>query len=227
MAFNLVLSIQIVMFIIFSSTNGQIPSEEIPPEIKFVLDPELGEWKSPEELEKICPYYLSGFDEENRPIWVIEMGVWPTRDILAKGPEWESIYGKYADQFLKRVFDSVMLRSTPANPVREFNVIIDVDNYNIKYLGSAKAVSHTTEKFKLLTIASKFSHASFIVNMNYFGEVVLNLMRPILGKALEKVEIYGTNSNAWIPKMLKILPQNQLSAKYGGNKDFKPIKMYG
>ncbi|CAG7825412.1 unnamed protein product [Allacma fusca] len=65
-AISLLLSTQIVISVI-STINGQILSEEIPPELKFVLDPELGKWKSPEELERLCPYYLSGFDEEERP----------------------------------------------------------------------------------------------------------------------------------------------------------------
>ncbi|CAG7786330.1 unnamed protein product [Allacma fusca] len=189
----------------------------------FRARPDLGKWKSPEELVRICPFYLSGFDEEERPIWVIEMGVWPTRDILEKGPEWEKAYSKYTNQILNRIFDSFKIRSTTENPVTEFNLIVDLDNFKIRYFQSIKAVSFTTEKFKLLTSAATFAHAAFVVNTNFFSEIVLNLMRPVLGKALERVEVFGSNSKTWIPKMLKMLPQNQLSTKIWREKRLQAV----
>ncbi|CAG7717388.1 unnamed protein product, partial [Allacma fusca] len=51
-------------------------------------------------------------------------------------------------QIFNRIFDSVKLRSTPENPVTEFNLIVDLDNFKIRYFQSIKAVSFTTEKFK-------------------------------------------------------------------------------
>ncbi|CAG7786697.1 unnamed protein product, partial [Allacma fusca] len=209
------------------SVHGQIPIEEFPPELQFVLDPKLQEWQPPEELLRECPYYLSGFDEENRPIWILEMGGWPTRDILARGREWEEAYYNYMDKMIQNMYNSVTLRATPENPVTGANIIIDVDKYTIKHFSSVKAVKFVTTKFQLLGAAAKFGHVVWVVNANAFAQVVLNFLRPILGSALERVEVFGTNKNSWIPRLLKELPKDQLPEKYGGRKDFKPVQVYG
>ncbi|CAG7733278.1 unnamed protein product, partial [Allacma fusca] len=185
------------LILLLPIVKGQIPENEVPAELQFVLDPELDKWKSPEELQKDCPYYLSGFDEENRPIWIVDMGIWPTRDILAKGPEWEESYSKHVNQMIKRVYDSIRFRATPENPVTEFNIIVDLDNYTIRHFSSVKAVRFSTEKFSLVTKAAKFGNVVYAVNTNFFAEVVINILRPVLGSSLERVEVFGTNSETW------------------------------
>ncbi|CAG7786698.1 unnamed protein product [Allacma fusca] len=212
---------------LMSVVSGQIPVEEIPSELKLVLDPELEIWESPEELLRECPYYLSGFDEENRPIWILEFGVWPTKDILARGREWEDAYKKYVNKMYQNIFNSVTLRATTENPVKEVNLIMDLDKYTIRHFSSIKAASFATKTLQLLAAGAKLGHVVCIVNANSFSQVVLNFVRPVLGSALERVEIFGSNKNSWIPKLLKLLPKDQLSEKYGGRKDFKPVQVYG
>ncbi|CAG7719317.1 unnamed protein product, partial [Allacma fusca] len=35
--------------------------------------------------------------------------------------------------------------------------------------------------------------SAYFINVNFFAEKILNLVRPVLGKEFAKFEIYGTN----------------------------------
>ena len=68
---------------------------------------------------------------------------------------------------------------------------------------------------------------NLIQTANYVATGFINIMRPLLGEAFNKVQIFGTNSARWVPLLLKQIPQSQLPQWYGGTKDFKPLKVYG
>ncbi|CAG7827178.1 unnamed protein product, partial [Allacma fusca] len=46
---------------------------------------EIDSWEPPLNLQRAYPYYLTGFDEENRPIWVSEWGKFDLRKIVEGG----------------------------------------------------------------------------------------------------------------------------------------------
>ncbi|CAG7785559.1 unnamed protein product [Allacma fusca] len=66
----------------------------------------------------------------------------------------------------------------------------------------------------------------YFVNTNFMFKGLVEIARPIAGSLMERVEVYGPNKSLWLPKLLKKLPRDQLSPKFGGDKDFKPIKTY-
>ena len=61
--------------------------------------------------------------------------------------------------------------------------------------------------------------------VNYAAETFINIAKPFIGYLLERVEIYGTRSEKWKPKLLKTIPANQLPPKYGGSEDWKPVSL--
>ncbi|CAG7722748.1 unnamed protein product [Allacma fusca] len=205
----------------------QILPEEVPRELQHLLNWDLDTWKPPEEIRKNFPYYLSGFDEENRPIWVMEFGKWDIRSMLEKGPEWEKALDKHVDQLLWNFYNSSGIRSTHDFPVKEIETLVDAEGYQMRQLTHAPTVAFTIRKLRLIVIAMTFAHKVYFVNTSYIGERFLNIMRPVLGKEFEKFDIYGTNPKQWIPKLLKIIPRDQLPPWYGGKPDFKPLKVYG
>ncbi|CAG7822982.1 unnamed protein product, partial [Allacma fusca] len=92
---------------------------------------ELLAWEAPEQLKQEYPYYLSGFDYENSPIWVAPLGKWDTRKSVDNGPERERDFRMYVLQFLKRCEVSVELRSTSEETVEDFAIIVDMDGYSM------------------------------------------------------------------------------------------------
>ena len=66
-----------------------------------------------------------------------------------------------------------------------------------------------------------------IISVNYFAQTVVNALRPVMGQLLEKVETYGSNKESWMPRLGRIMPSKSLPEWYGGDKDFKPVAIYG
>ncbi|CAG7827055.1 unnamed protein product, partial [Allacma fusca] len=54
-----------------------------PPAFRAVVkfDNALYKWVPPMDLQLRFPYYLTGYDDENRSIWVVEFGKWNLRKV--------------------------------------------------------------------------------------------------------------------------------------------------
>ncbi|CAG7732732.1 unnamed protein product [Allacma fusca] len=74
---------------------------------------------------------------------------------------------------------------------------------------------------------SNHMKVAYIVNANFVFTTVWNMMKPILGQNVYKVDIFGSNKDQWVPVLLKHFPRDQLSKRYGGTRHFKPVQVYG
>ncbi|CAG7639361.1 unnamed protein product [Allacma fusca] len=211
----------------FLNSFAQIQPDEIPNELQFIVNGDLDTWEPPKDISKNYPYYLSGFDIENRPVWVLEFGKWDVPVLIARGEDWEEALSKHIDQWLWKMYNSTGLRGSPDALVKDVVAIIDMDGYNIRQINSAKAVAFVLRKMKTITIALQFAYGAYVVNANFFARNLLNLLRPIMGSEFEHLQIYGTNPSKYQPVLLKHIPRDQIPQWYGGLKDFKPIKVYG
>ena len=108
-----------------------------------ILTPELETWEAPEDMQKGYPYFLSGFDYENRPggiyahdtcvlvcsrsnaimrvklslsVWVVEAGKWDVAKATEQGEERKAIFQKYCYQFAYRVVKSIGEKATEKRP---------------------------------------------------------------------------------------------------------------
>ncbi|CAG7639351.1 unnamed protein product [Allacma fusca] len=217
----------ILSALMFTQTRAQLLEEEVPAELQHLLHWDLDTWKPPQEISEKFPYYLSGFDADNRPIWVLEFGKWDIPTILARGSKWEKALDKHVDQWLWKMYDSIGMRSDPEDPVKEAVVIIDMDGYNLKQINSAKSVAFIIRKMRDITLTLRFAYGAYAINTNFFGQTLLNILRPIMGKDFEKLEVYGTNPARYRPILLRHIPRDQLAEWYGGVKGFKPLWVSG
>ncbi|CAG7723444.1 unnamed protein product, partial [Allacma fusca] len=160
-------SIVFLSILIKTKASGfDVSSNEVV-DYKFQND-SLLTWEAPYELQRDYAYYLSGFDDENCPIWVAEMGKWDTRKSVESGPLREKQFQKYVLQFLKRCQESVQLRSTPENPVKEFSIIVDMAGYNARQTATLPALSMALWMARQFEQAFKDSmKLGYIVNGNY------------------------------------------------------------
>ncbi|CAG7834555.1 unnamed protein product [Allacma fusca] len=196
-------------------------------ESNFIRE-EVRTWKSPDHLRKNYPYYLSGYDEEEKPIWVLELGKWDVQRIALNGNKTIPDFSNYVDKAIFNILQSLDLNSTEPTAVTKIEGIIDMDGFAYSQLASiptvdlmVKTVSH------LVPTMYKYVNHAYIINTNFYGMKILELLRPILGPIMERVEIYGTDRSKWLPKMLKTLPRNQLPEWYGGERNYVPVKVYG
>ena len=68
----------------------------------------------------------------------------------------------------------------------------------------------------LFAIATQSLEFILLLLVNYGAETFINMMKPFLGKFLDKFEICGTQLAKCKPLMLRKIGMDQLPAKYGG-----------
>lgn len=62
--------------------------------------------------------------------------------------------------------------------------------------------------------------------VNYVAKLFIEMLRPVLGSIMERVEILGANKSKWLPRLKALLPPDVLPPWYGGREDFKPEEIY-
>ncbi|CAG7683504.1 unnamed protein product, partial [Allacma fusca] len=75
---------------------------------------------------------------------------------------------------------------------------------------------------KFEKIFDKISYG-FLINVATVSKQFVNLMKAFMANIFERVEVYGTNSKIWIPRLLRKIPRDQLPLKYGGIASNKPV----
>ncbi|CAG7820578.1 unnamed protein product [Allacma fusca] len=182
-------------------------------------------WDPPTRLKKRFPYYKSGEDLDGAEVWIVPFGKWDDLDIVNDGGQRVEDYKKYYRQMYTRM--------SATNRNDDFSkhsvVIMDMDGFN-----QAKALSingNLVAFDNLRTFQAYARNGGFkkgiIVNVNPLFEALLNLGKPILGRLGEFLDVYGTNSERWIPRVLKEIPADQLPKMYGGSKAQEDLTAFG
>ncbi|CAG7826533.1 unnamed protein product [Allacma fusca] len=177
------------------------------------------QWEAPKSIKTAFPYYHSGYDYDDRPVLVSEIGKWRTRPVVEKGGEDYENLIKYNDQFVERVMSGFFLKnktSTSSEAVDKSIVfIMDYDGFQpSEYQSVANVKYQFGLNVKLGAVYENMAYG-FILNANPFAHHSISISKSYLARLLEKSEILGTNSRRWIPKLLRKIPQNQLHPAYG------------
>ncbi|CAG7717792.1 unnamed protein product [Allacma fusca] len=189
---------------------------------------ELNEWKAPQDIRDTLPYYLWGYDYDNRPVWSQEVGSQDWRAIVEQGPGKIALVEKYFMQALIHVTKSLVAVDKLGEEVRSGVFIWDMDGFTMRqvtYLPSVAVGLQMARKWG--DLPKEMVGLGIGINVNYATKVAFQIGRPLFGGFLERVELYGSNRNVWLPRLLKILPADIIPPKYGGNKKFKPVGAFG
>ncbi|CAG7834233.1 unnamed protein product [Allacma fusca] len=187
-------------------------------------------WESPEDIAKNFPYYLSGYDSEDRAIVVLELGKWDVRSQAKKGGQGWIDLQRHAEKMIynlknsadKKNYTDVVGNVTASGP-DDIVLIVDWDGFQLVQLFSPEAIAFVLKYMgKMERFQEKIAYGLFI-NVNPVANAAVTSMRPILGRFMERVDVYGTQTAQWIPVVRRRLPADQLPAKYGGSKDHKPL----
>jgi hypothetical protein len=185
-------------------------------------------WEAPKELQQKFPYYQSGFDKENRPVWVGEIGKFAIRQQIEKGPDAAADLEKYLLQASLRIGKSMLLKDTPEKPVRQAFFIADweaSDFADFAHLPTLNFVLRLMRTYvDILTEAWGYCVS---INVNNAAKRGLDLVRPVIGGVLDKMDVYGEEKEKWMAGLKKYLPEQAIPSWYGGRPDFKPLAIYG
>jgi len=189
---------------------------------------DLDTWEAPYEIRKEYPYFLAGYTQENLPVWGMELGKWNLKKMLTAGGETLKTFDKYVDQMAYRMLESLKAKSTPEDPITDIMFLVDFDGLQLEQ------VAHLPSMTWLINLArtyrdliAKHLGGTTIVNANFVAENLVNILRPVFGHLLEKVEVYGTNRRKWLPHIIRKYDTSVLPEYYGGSASWKPLKVYG
>ncbi|CAG7719313.1 unnamed protein product, partial [Allacma fusca] len=178
---------------ISQSSSDRVSTAESQVDKEKVQNAVLERWKAPKEITDKFPYYVSGFDFDGRPVFIMEIGKWPIRYIVEKG-----------GQDVKNLDSLTQLVHAPTL------------QYILRHFASFQRIQDS------------FAYG-YYVNVNAVASQFITMAKPLLGSALERVEISGTQKSSWIPKLLRTISADQLPPWYGGaaTDQFKPVAAYG
>ncbi|CAG7728361.1 unnamed protein product, partial [Allacma fusca] len=137
----------------------------------------------------------------------------------------------FLDQALARIlrgFFHKKSNNSDSVPVdKEIVVIADFDGWNLAQISSPPTLKWMLDRLSKMGIIYKSISYGFIVNANPLVYQMINTVKPFISNFLEKIDIYGTNVNHWKTHILKKIPPSELHPRYGGHKNFRPVKVYG
>ncbi|CAG7725152.1 unnamed protein product [Allacma fusca] len=182
----------------------------------------IEDYVAPYDIPKKFVYYLAGYDYENRPVWVAELGKWPVKEVLEEKHVVE--FDWHLKQMLHRFFKSVRDRSTEENGVDEIVCIIDFADQKLDQIAHIPAARYALHfvPFAKDTL-NKYVGQVFVLNTNFAAQTFLNLLQPLFGGVFGKIAVYGNNKAQWIPKLLRTIPSKSLPEWYGGTKEYAPV----
>ncbi|CAG7724520.1 unnamed protein product, partial [Allacma fusca] len=190
----------------------------------------LDNWTAPKKILEKFPYYVCGFDIEKRPVFVFEIGNWKLRSFVEKGGQDLEDLDNHIKKFFRRVeIGSRAFFNESEMGATDSVVITDWEGFSLK-----EFIHVPTVQFSLNLIANfqriqdSFAYGYYF-NVNAVASQFIALAKPILGRALERLEIMGTQKSIWIPILLRTIDPDQLPPWYGGsvNDNFKPVAVYG
>ncbi|CAG7679907.1 unnamed protein product [Allacma fusca] len=225
---------QVIFFLVVISTTGgketDITNETGGRAVQNDDENWVDTWEAPKIIKDGFPYYISGHDDDGRPILVMEWGHWDFRSIVEKGGENVEHLAKHFDQIIQRIntgFFTRNINDTDDYTNGEMTVIVDMDGLSLRQIMLPKNIRFLLENVtKIEKCFAKITYG-YIINLSTVGWQLISLFKPYLGKFLERMEMYGTNSQHWKPKLFKRLPPSQLHPVYGGSEGFRPVEVYG
>ncbi|CAG7733120.1 unnamed protein product [Allacma fusca] len=190
-----------------------------------ITETELENWEAPNEIQSQIPYYLSGYNDKGRPIWIFEVGKYPLLSLLDKGPETVAVLEKYFEQAGLRIVKS----STAKNPDNGLqDVIFDCEGADILRVANSRTIAFIVELVKKMGLQKGDTREKVVlINVSPPLKSVLTIAQKGFGQLFDQLFIFGTDKSEWENTLLKMFPADQLPEWYGGSKDFKPVKIYG
>ncbi|CAG7837342.1 unnamed protein product [Allacma fusca] len=189
---------------------------------------ELDTWEAPEEIQRNFPYFLAGYDYEDRPVWMAEVGKYNVRKWVERGDQDLKDLEKYCFQATVRIMKSMQAKDREGREIRQGVFVGDcegLDMTQVAHIPTVVFVLTTAQTYR--DIIAQALGQIIVINANYVTQIAADLARPLAGKLMENVEIYGTNKAKWSAELRRLLPDSVIPSWYGGSSSFKPLQLYG
>ena len=146
-------------------------TELIPLSVELASQKWVDEWVAPKEIRKWFPYYLSGYDENGSPLYVIEYGNWKFAEALAKGNGGRvnvtNKFWKYFQQGEYRI-----LRDGAANNTQGVGIIFDWNGFSLSNYADPTAIELGLRQFAALNSLYRILNYAILINSKSKYEIL-------------------------------------------------------
>ncbi|CAL8125553.1 unnamed protein product [Orchesella dallaii] len=188
--------------------------------LKSGLDPEL--------CEKF-PYYLDAHDKEGRPLLTMPFGSWDVRGYIeANGPE---KFVMYTNQLLENLVaaikrctlakeKNILNNADDHQPCVQFVIVSDMSGYSFRQLANMKAVQSILQMVSTFEAHYPETMGQCItINAPAVFSVLFGMMKSLMsGRTVEKIKIFSSDKNQWLPVVLDLIDASEIREQYGGTK---------
>ncbi|CAG7725552.1 unnamed protein product [Allacma fusca] len=181
-------------------------------------------------LKELYPYYVAGYDFDNLPVVVIEVGHW---DYLFVSKNLDKYAGEMDD--FRNNFHGCLRKMSQLNVTREseeeenisggFALLLDLNNFSLKHFMSSESAKLLLSFWKGFKQFDDSIAYAFYINMNAVAENFALLSKPLMSKAFGRSQLFGTKNTSWIPALQRKIPTSTLPSWYGGEQDCDQIEL--
>ncbi|CAG7722479.1 unnamed protein product [Allacma fusca] len=182
----------------------------------------LETWEAPQHFQGVLTYKFAKYDSQNRPVWILTFGTYPAKDIIDSGDEVQLEH--YVWQCAHWIAKSIVAKTPEENPSQQAVVIFNgkgasaANFLNARTLGFLFKMTRKSAKSTLYLLGLGVG-----VNVNKVGVFVLNLLRPVLGATLKKVELFGKDESTWRPRLEEVFEGDEIPSFKGMGRGFYRI----
>ncbi|XP_071574042.1 SEC14-like protein 2 isoform X1 [Temnothorax nylanderi] len=177
----------------------------------------LSNWEIPEVAKTYLPYGLSGFDKDGAPVIIVPFAGLDMYGILhiITQKDFVKVMIKLLDVYLNLAREQAKKHGQIANQV---TVIFDMEGFCLKqYLW--KPAGELIITFIQMYEANypEILKMAFLINAPKVFAFAFSIVKKFMDDyTLSKIQIYKSDPEKWKPAILKLIPEDQLPAHYGG-----------
>ncbi|CAG7820145.1 unnamed protein product [Allacma fusca] len=179
---------------------------------------ELELWEAPEYIQEQFPYQFGGYDSQNRPIWMGHLGSCQLRQFIDRQEEY--LLEKYGLQAGYKVIKSIVAKTVEENSSRSAVLIANSDGLSLFQFMYPPTLAFLLKLARVYKdIYAEVLGTGILVNANYVARFGINILRPILGQTLNKIEVYGHDEKTWRQRLREVFTIEIIPSFTGNNHD--------
>ncbi|XP_035908420.1 SEC14-like protein 2 [Anopheles stephensi] len=179
---------------------------------------EIAKWPTPQILQDYSPHGVSGFDKDGSPIIIIPFAgfdIWGLLHSVSRADiirmTMQSLEG-----YMQLAYEQSKKTNNPGS--RQFVVVFDMDNFNLKQYIWRPASEVVISLIKMYEANyPEILKCCYIINTPKVFAFAYNMVKKFLGEyTIDKIRIFKPDRSKWLPSILERCDADQIPAYFGG-----------
>ncbi|CAG7815057.1 unnamed protein product [Allacma fusca] len=178
---------------------------------------QISTWELPKDLQGLLPQGFIGYDDNNCPIVLANIGKWGSKTVVANTNREDAIKPHW------KMYEELKVRmrgrfTGDGTPVTQVCFIADMNGLSLLQTTPQvlRAFVDIVQAFE--ANYPEFLRTLFLINCPWFIPKIYSLAKPFLSaKTVDKLHFFGYNQEEWSRALRKQIPDSALPTDYGGS----------